>query len=675
MFHNIIRLSDRSSVAYFEVVNGLGLPQDPQTRRRAFIISPNAFEVIFDELEIPVRFLEVLANNNGGLQRHIVYSDKGTPQSFHLLIKLPSSSVNLAVYFRYDLSTEESVCFMLGNRLRGIKSALQQTFAEDPSTGIPRPRRSSSPLQAMDIVASEIVGLMEPERQSLDVRVRELEAKTGMSAHSFDESQRAAANEHNALLKDLHVCEGQLAFFERTTDFQAGWIEWLEAQHSVLNQLRFGTCEVSGIAPTHRAAEECIASSFSLCASFSRERLEQVRTLRNRIRIQLSVVANFIAHNDSATNLTIAEASRRIAFETKRDSDAMKTIAALTMVFLPATFVATLFGMVFFNTDPGSGSGFRVNAWWWVYLAATIPLTMLTVGEPRREVLRAFGPFPLRCIGRQIIAPLSGKMRFLLSASVAGALLLTHQSLAQFSLNQLQPIAGFSDACTKAYNKPFDACNLSDFYEGSTCSPQCVEDLEAMTDFLNKECKGLTAFPNTLIGMFFKKTAVEKLCSSVEVSTVSAAGTGQDSQPSYTQLPSTPATPSQISVEVTTISSQATTMTDASSAMSTVTSMASSTQTSITSVSSSSSSGLGLGGASASTSIRPGSAATSAPESSAKQAKPTEPSQSNSSGAGGNNNGNGGTVLDAASTAAGSARPLSWLAQIALYLAAAAWAL
>ncbi|KAL8733814.1 MAG: hypothetical protein Q9181_003433 [Wetmoreana brouardii] len=275
-----------------------------------------------------------------------------------LLIKLPSSSVNSAVYFRYDLLTERSVCFILGNRLQGIKSALQQTFAEDPSTGLPRPRSSSSPLQAMDIVASEIVGLMEPERQTLDVRVRGLEAKTGMSALSFDESQRAAANEHNALLKDLHVCEGQLAFFERTTDFQVGWIEWLEAQHSVLNQLRFGSCEVSGIAPEHRAAEECIASSFSLCASLSRERLEQVRTLRNRIRIQLSVVsyrnpsfgfewanvmiqvANFIAHNDSDTNLTIAEASRRIAFETKRDSDAMKTIAALTMVFLPATFVA-----------------------------------------------------------------------------------------------------------------------------------------------------------------------------------------------------------------------------------------------------------------------------------------------------------------------------------------------
>ncbi|KAL8733815.1 MAG: hypothetical protein Q9181_003434 [Wetmoreana brouardii] len=265
-------------------------------------------------------------------------------------------------------------------------------------------------------------------------------------------------------------------------------------------------------------------------------------------------------------------------------------------------------------------------------------------------------------------------MRLPLSASVAGVLLLTHQSLAEFSLTQLQPIAGFSDACTKAYNTPFDACNLSDFYEGSTCPPQCVAFLEALTDLLNKECKGIIAFPNTLIGMFFKKTAVEKLCSSVEVSTVSAAGAGQGSQPSYTQLPSTPATPSQISVEVTTTIAQATTTTGASSTMSTVTSTVSTTQTSITSASRSTSSGLGLGGASASTSIRAGSAATSASGSSAKQAKPTDPSQSNSSGAGGNNNGNGGTVLDAASIAAGSARPLSWLVQIALCLAAAAWA-
>ena len=139
-------------------------------------------------------------------------------------------------------------------------------------------------------MVSEYVAMMEPERQRLDVRVRELEAKTGMSAHIYEESQKAAAEEHNDLLRNLHICEGLLAFFERTTQFQAGWIEWLQVQHALLNELRFGTSEIRKIAPAERQAEEIVASSLELCSSMSRERLEQVRTLRNRIRIQLSVV-------------------------------------------------------------------------------------------------------------------------------------------------------------------------------------------------------------------------------------------------------------------------------------------------------------------------------------------------------------------------------------------------
>ena len=131
---------------------------------------------------------------------------------------------------------------------------------------------------------------METERQTLDKRVRELEAKTGMSAHIYEESQKAAAKEYNALLRDLHICEGLLAFFERTTQFQVGWIEWLQVQHGLLTELRFGTSEIRKIAPAKRQSEEIVESSLDLCSSMSRERLEQVRTLRNRIRIQLSVV-------------------------------------------------------------------------------------------------------------------------------------------------------------------------------------------------------------------------------------------------------------------------------------------------------------------------------------------------------------------------------------------------
>ncbi|KAI4271694.1 MAG: hypothetical protein LQ337_005830 [Flavoplaca oasis] len=239
-------------------------------------------------------------------------------------------------------------------------------------------------MQILDAVVSEYVALLETKRRTLDVGLQQLEAKTGMGAHVFDDSQRAAAAELNDLLKALHICEGQLAFFERAVQFQVGCIEWLQAQHLGLNQLRFGIGEVINLPPAHRSLEGGVASSLGLCASFTRESLEQVRTLRDRVRIQLSVyppqVTNLIAQNDSRTNIAIADASRRIAFETRRDSDAMKTIAALTMIFLPGTFVATLFGMVFFTVDTSSGSRFQVNPLWWIYLAVTIPLTMITIG-------------------------------------------------------------------------------------------------------------------------------------------------------------------------------------------------------------------------------------------------------------------------------------------------------
>jgi uncharacterized BrkB/YihY/UPF0761 family membrane protein len=60
----------------------------------------------------------------------------------------------------------------------------------------------------------------------------------------------------------------------------------------------------------------------------------------------------------------------------------MKIIAAVTLIYLPATFVCSLFGtnLVSFDTSPNSNqSEFVVSRWWWLYLAFAIPLTVLTM--------------------------------------------------------------------------------------------------------------------------------------------------------------------------------------------------------------------------------------------------------------------------------------------------------
>ena len=96
----------------------------------------------------------------------------------------------------------------------------------------------------------------------------------------------------------------------------------------------------------------------------------------------MNQIYNLTANRDSITSLKIAEESTNIAHETRRDSTSMKTIATLTMFYLPATFVCSFFGTNFFalNTNGGGGPIFVVSELWWVYLAAAIPLTLLTSG-------------------------------------------------------------------------------------------------------------------------------------------------------------------------------------------------------------------------------------------------------------------------------------------------------
>lgn len=76
-----------------------------------------------------------------------------------------------------------------------------------------------------------------------------------------------------------------------------------------------------------------------------------------------------------------AEYTAAIAVDGKRDSIAMKTIAILGIVFLPGTFVATLFSINMFDwgvAGSGTTSSLTVSPSMWIYWAITVPLTVLT---------------------------------------------------------------------------------------------------------------------------------------------------------------------------------------------------------------------------------------------------------------------------------------------------------
>lgn len=59
-----------------------------------------------------------------------------------------------------------------------------------------------------------------------------------------------------------------------------------------------------------------------------------------------------MSQRKSKLNLQMAGEQRRLAHSARRDSTSMKTLSLLRAVFLPATFISSIFSMSFFEFIP-----------------------------------------------------------------------------------------------------------------------------------------------------------------------------------------------------------------------------------------------------------------------------------------------------------------------------------
>ncbi|RWA09417.1 hypothetical protein EKO27_g5688 [Xylaria grammica] len=82
-----------------------------------------------------------------------------------------------------------------------------------------------------------------------------------------------------------------------------------------------------------------------------------------------------ITRRDNELMIQVATDSRTVAIATARDNSAMRVIAAVTILFLPATFTATFFSMTFFDFSDAAKP--RVSPWTWIYVLVTATVTIL----------------------------------------------------------------------------------------------------------------------------------------------------------------------------------------------------------------------------------------------------------------------------------------------------------
>ncbi|OAP63539.1 hypothetical protein AYL99_02766 [Fonsecaea erecta] len=119
-------------------------------------------------------------------------------------------------------------------------------------------------------------------------------------------------------------------------------------------------------------------------------------TTKERVETQLSVLYSATSQRENAIaldytrmaqeqneiSLRDVQMNTRIATSTKQDSIAMTTFTFIAALFLPGTYVASLFSMSMFNWLPSEGGGGgppRVSANFYIYWCITVPLTLLVM--------------------------------------------------------------------------------------------------------------------------------------------------------------------------------------------------------------------------------------------------------------------------------------------------------
>ncbi|KAG1883345.1 hypothetical protein F4604DRAFT_1920551 [Suillus subluteus] len=176
--------------------------------------------------------------------------------------------------------------------------------------------------------------------------------------HVSELESKVLQTNNTELTRDLHVLQAHLLHYQ-----------------SLLHNFKVS---VQFIAKTHNPAMESsdiyeLHESKELMKTESENLISEIDRLEKRRAILTNRLKNVMDLAFATVNLIDSKLTRRLTEATVRDSAAMKQISYLTMVFLPATFLASVFGM---NVEEFSSGGYQTLAH---YLEVTLSLTLFTI--------------------------------------------------------------------------------------------------------------------------------------------------------------------------------------------------------------------------------------------------------------------------------------------------------
>ncbi|EFQ98605.1 hypothetical protein MGYG_01629 [Nannizzia gypsea CBS 118893] len=327
--------------------------------RLALSLPRQAFEALQESWKLHPRTVEVFLSNNG------VFTTFRCPTTRRLSLILKVASSRSTGFDSVSVTFDPSrrTTYVLYHHLKDEDAVFAALLAA--------PERCLDPHAFVAALYRSHHYQIEIHRSSIDDAVLSIERQTGYGqpGRIMDPGRRRSVDKPPAfedaktIIQKLSFCQTDLAIIRHAAQCCLGCGDWLV--QSIRDR---DSCPVGR--PPNPFLDSLSAAQSMVC--------EDVEYMRRRTAMLLSQVQQMTDRTQSQTAFSDSEYTAAIAIDTKRDSIAMRTISILGIIYLPGSFVATLFSMDMFQWGDQSSPP-KASPFLWVYWAVALPLTLATV--------------------------------------------------------------------------------------------------------------------------------------------------------------------------------------------------------------------------------------------------------------------------------------------------------
>ncbi|QPH01275.1 hypothetical protein C2857_005474 [Epichloe festucae Fl1] len=293
------------------------------------------------------------------------------------------------IMLSYSFKTGITTGFVKGTPSSDMVSALQHVRACADQVGHPM-------LLPVIILSYDLSPANDQKQRDARDWLRRLENAVSLRNEVEEHEQyfQDGLLEVDGLNRDLVECHGHVmwkrpqAYLALAEEMEKG----MERFKEMMGEVKRERHELWGDAErTHHKEIDKLHRSLAARLEFYKAKLKglenYIHTTLERLKVQREALYNIMSQREARLNLEIAGEQRRIAHASKRDSTAMKTISLMGTLFLPGTYLASVFSMTFFNFQE---TAHPVSTSLWIYFAVTIPITASIVAiwvlfDRRRE--------------------------------------------------------------------------------------------------------------------------------------------------------------------------------------------------------------------------------------------------------------------------------------------------